>query len=306
MRTLPFLLTIVLLATAACAPRAASPATSPPSAVAGKVSVVAAEDVWGSLAAQVGGNHATVTSLIANPVGDPHDFEPTPAAARQVAGAQYVILNGAGYDAWMEKLLAANPVTGRRVLNIAALLGQKAGANPHFWYDPDAVGRAIEQIRRDLQALDPADTAYFTQQATSLTQDGLQQYRSLITTIKIHYQGTPIGATESLFDAMASALGLRLVSPPGFMQAVAQGVEPSVADKTSFDRQIASKQLAVLLYNQQDATPDTDGIKQEAQAVGIPVVAITETVNPPTATFQAWQAAQLQALAAALARSAEE
>src|SRR5439155_11680840 len=71
----------------------------------GKPSVVAAENFWGSLAAQLGGDRVEVTSIIRNPNADPHDYEPTAADARSMASAQLVIVNGMGYDPWAHRLL---------------------------------------------------------------------------------------------------------------------------------------------------------------------------------------------------------
>jgi zinc/manganese transport system substrate-binding protein len=62
------------------------------------IQVVAAENFWGSIASQLGGSHVKVTSIIDNPDADPHDYEPTAADARAVAGAEYTIVNGIGYD----------------------------------------------------------------------------------------------------------------------------------------------------------------------------------------------------------------
>src|SRR5437867_11241102 len=66
-------------------------------AAGGRLTVVAAENMWGSIAAQLGGSSVQVRSIIANPDTDPHDYEPTPADGRAVAGARYVIVNGVGY-----------------------------------------------------------------------------------------------------------------------------------------------------------------------------------------------------------------
>src|ERR1700737_5285206 len=84
----------------------------------GKVEVVAAENFWGSVAAQVGGDKVHVVSIITNPDTDPHDYEAKPDDAKKIAVANYVIVNGAGYDPWASKLLAANPVNGRQTLDI--------------------------------------------------------------------------------------------------------------------------------------------------------------------------------------------
>src|SRR6266404_7739763 len=87
--------------------------------------VVAAENFWGSIAAQLGGNRVQVTSVISNPATDPHDYEPTALDARTFAGAQLVIVNGIGYDPWAPELIAANPVQGRAVLTVGDVVGIK-------------------------------------------------------------------------------------------------------------------------------------------------------------------------------------
>lgn len=267
------------------------------------VQVVTAENFWGSIASQVGGDHVKVTSIITNPATDPHDYEPKPTDARLVASAGYVILNGAGYDPWGQKLLDANPVNGRKVLNVGDLVGKHEGDNPHLWYEPNYVTQASNKITADLKSLDPADAAYFDQQNKRFTTATLKPYHQLISTIKQKYKGTSVGATESIFVYMADALGLNLNTPPGFMNAISQGHEPTAADKATFDQQITQKQIKVFVYNRQNSTPDIDALKQKAQAAGIPIVPVTETLDPATVTFQAWQNTQLQALQQALAKS---
>src|SRR4051794_15440887 len=105
----------------------------------GKLNVVAAEDFWGSIAEQLGGDRVAVTNIITNPTADPHDYEPTPEDARTMAEAQIAIVNGIGYDPWASKLLDANPSSGRAILTIGDLLGLGEGDNPHQWYSPPSV-----------------------------------------------------------------------------------------------------------------------------------------------------------------------
>jgi zinc/manganese transport system substrate-binding protein len=269
----------------------------------GKIQVVAAENFWGSIATQVGGEHVQVTSIIVNPDTDPHDYEATPADARTIAGANYVIFNGVGYDPWVRQLLDANPVSGRKELEIGKFLSKQEGDNPHFWYNPDYVTQVANQITADLKRLDSADASYFDQQNQQFLTTGLKGYHDLISTIKQKYQGTPVGATESIFAYLAPALGLDLITPPDFMKAISEGTEPTAEDKATFDQQVTQKLIKVFVYNKQNATPDTDALKVKAQQAGIPIVAITETLDPGTASFQEWQSAQLQALEQALAQA---
>jgi zinc/manganese transport system substrate-binding protein len=271
--------------------------------VGGKVQVVAAENFWGNIAAQIGGDKLHVTSIIVNPDTDPHDYEATPADARTIASANYVIFNGVGYDPWVRQLLNANPVSGRSELEIGSFLGKESGDNPHFWYNPDDVTRVANQIASDLQHIDVADAAYFDQQKQQFLTTGLESYQQLIATIKQTYQGTPVGATESIFEYLAPALGLNLISPPGFMKAISEGTEPTAEDKATFDQLVTQKRVKIFVYNKQNATPDTDALKAKAQQAGIPIVAITETLAPSTASFQQWQSAQLLAIEQALAQA---
>jgi zinc/manganese transport system substrate-binding protein len=288
-------LSLVLIGATACQPK-----TSKTSQVSnGVIQVAAAENFWGSIAAQLGGAHVNVISIVTDPNADPHEFETSTADALDFAHANYVILNGAGYDDWGQKLLAANPSNGRKVLNVADLLGKAAGDNPHFWYDSDYVQQVINQITVDYQSLDPADAAYFSAQQTAL-ENALKPYRQLIQTIKQTYGGTQIGGTESIVVYLADALGLNLISPPDFMNAVSEGNDPPTQSVAAFEQQINQNQISVLIYNNQTATSVTTNLKQLAEAQAIPVVGISETMEPPDTTFQNWQYAQLTALQSAL------
>lgn len=282
----------------------AGTAGSSPQASAGSeelLQIVAAENFWGSIAAQVGGDRVKVTNIISNPDTDPHDYEPKPTDARSIATARYVILNGAGYDPWGQKLVEANPVADRKVLIIGDLVGKKAGDNPHLWYSPAYVIKVVDRVTADLKSLDPADADYYDRARAQFIDTELEDYTDTINAIKEKYKGTAIGATESVFVYLADALGLKLVTPARFMNAISEGEEPTAADKSTADQQIS--QIKVLVVNSQNATPDTDALKQKAQTAGVPVVAVTETLTPQNASFQQWQTAQLKALQAALAKS---
>lgn len=268
------------------------------------ISVVVAENFWGSIVSQVGGDRIQVTSIITNPNTDPHDYEPKPTDARRFANARYVILNGAGYDAWGQKLLAANPVNERQVLNIGELVGKTEKDNPHLWYNPEYVKRVVDQIVTDLKKLDPTDATYFDQQRQKFLTVGLKDYNDTINNIKQKYKGTAVGSTESIFAYLATALDLNLTTPPKFMTAISEGQAPTAIDKATFDQQITSKQIKVLVFNSQNSTPDINVLKQKAQTAGIPIVPIAETLTPATASFQDWQVKQLQDLQQALAKSA--
>jgi zinc/manganese transport system substrate-binding protein len=267
----------------------------------GRLAVVAAESFWGSLARQLGGDRVTVTSLISSPDIDPHDYEPTPADARAIASAGYVVANGIGYDAWVDKLASANAAKGRGVLRVGDLVGAHDGDNPHQWYSPGVVDRVVTQITADYKRLRPADAPYFDEQGSSLRTEGLAEYHRLIADIRSRYAGQPVGASESIVVPLAEALGLRLVTPGTFLDAISEGNEPTAADKATVDAQIEMQAMRVFVFNSQNSTPDVQRLVDAATARGIPVATLTETLTPPDATFQAWQTAQLHRLELALA-----
>jgi len=275
-----------------------APATD---AGSGTLRVIAGENFWGSIAAQLGGSHVTVTSIVTNPNTDPHEYESSATDARAFATADYVVLNGAGYDTWASKLLSANPNQQRKVFTVADLLNKKAGDNPHFWYNPEWVDKVADKITADYRALDPADAAYFTQQREALA-TALKPYHDAVARIRATYTGVAVGSTESILVYLAQALGFNLISPPEFMQAISEGTDPPAQTVAQFQDQISHRQIRVLIYNTQTSTPITDNLKQLATQNGIPVVGISETVQPATASFQDWQIRQLNSLQAALRR----
>lgn len=269
---------------------------------AAQIHVVAAESTWGSIAAQLGGSRVQVTSIVANPATDPHDYEPTALDARAFAGAQMVVVNGIGYDPWAAKLVAANPVSGRVVLTVGDVVGVKPGGNPHRWYSPSDVHRVATAISSAYARLDPRDAAYFRAQRTRFLTKSLAGYYRLIATIEHRFGGTAVGASESIFSPLAPALGLRLLTPYSFLKAISEGAEPTARDITTIDRQIANRRIKVWIVNSQNATPDVARLTAAARKKHIPVVTITETPTPAGVIFQQWQVRQLKTLLLALAR----
>jgi zinc/manganese transport system substrate-binding protein len=287
------------------APAAASANSSGSSSGSGtKIAVVAAENFWGSIAAQLGGTHVTETSIITNPDTDPHDYEATPADARTIAAAQIFIQNGIGYDSsWAPKLVAANPNSSRTVLTVGNVVGLKAGDNPHQWYSHTSVYQVIDAITAAYKKADPADASYFDTQKSTFEDQTLAQYNQLESDIKSKYAGTPIGASESIVSPLADTLGLKMLTPYSFLKDISEGNDPTAADKSTIDQQIKSKAIKVYVYNSQNSTPDIAAQVAEAKAAGIPVTTVTETLAPAGDTFEQWQVAQLQALQAALAQA---
>jgi zinc/manganese transport system substrate-binding protein len=264
------------------------------------VTVVAAENFWGSIAKQIAGNKADVQSIITNPAQDPHSYEPTSQDARAFATAQLAIVNGVGYDQWAPKLIAANANPAQVVLTVGNLFGLHEGDNPHRWYDPAEVEVVASTIATDLTKLDPKHATYYQRQLTNFETNGLARYHALIGQIRSRYAATRVGASESIFALQAPALGLDLITPARFMKAISEGTEVSAQDTITTQRQIASHQIKVWVYNSQNAAPAIQRLNALAQADHIPIATVTETLSPENATFEQWQVTQLEGIERAL------
>ena len=263
------------------------------------LAIVAGENFWGSIVSQLAGKAGKVTSVVTDPNADPHNYETSSDNARAFADAAYVVLNGAGYDAWADKLISGNPNKKRKVFTIADLLGKKEGDNPHFWYQPDYVTKIADQVTADLKSIDPADAAYFGAQRAAFDSASAPM-RARLAAIKSKFAGTPVASTESIFEYLGDYLGLKVVSPPAFMQAVAEGNDPPAPSVGAFQDLLSKKQAKVLVYNRQTSTAVTTNIKKIATNQAIPIVGVTETIQPPGATFQEWFGAELLDLQNAL------
>ena len=281
----------LLAGAALAAATLAQPASADP------INVVAAENFYGDIAQQTGGDNVAVTSILSSPDQDPHLFEASPSTARALAGAKVVIVNGADYDPWMEKLLKANKTPGRKEILAAALAGKKAGDNPHLWYNPATVKAVAKKLSVELASIDPAHKADYEKGAAPFV-DLLKPLDAKIAEMRKKYAGSPVTASEPVFGYMAELLGLK-VHNEKFALAVMNNTEPSASDVAAFQNDLKGHKVKVMLYNAQASEPAVQRLVQMAKDEKIPVVGVSET-EPPGVTYQQWMTSQLDALDKAL------
>jgi zinc/manganese transport system substrate-binding protein len=266
----------------------------------GRLQVVSSTNVYGDIAAQIGGSHVAVTSVLSDPNADPHLFEPGTANGLAVARARVVIQNGLDYDGFMSRLERSAPSVERRVVTISEVLDiHGRDANPHLWYDVPALGKIAGAIERALAAEDPADAAAF-RAGRSRFVASLGPLRRAIAAIRAAHAGAPVGYTEPVPGYLVEAAGLRNLAPPSFTRPIEQGTEPSATAVSAMTALVARRRIRVLLYNKQAVSPITARVRAAARRAGVPVVGVTETL-PRHMSFQAWQLRQVQELERALA-----
>jgi zinc/manganese transport system substrate-binding protein len=282
---------------ALCFGLAAAYTALPAQAADGKIAVVAAENFYGDIARQIGGDRVEVISILSNPDQDPHLFETTPGIVRQIANARIVILNGADYDPWMDKLLAAAPKPDRVVINAAQITGAKSGGNPHLWYAPATMPAVATAIAKAFAAADEANASDYALRL-SATLASMQRVSLRVAQMKSKFGGTSITATEPVFGLMAEALGLT-VRNERLALAVMNDTEPSARDIAAFENDLKQRKVKLMLYNKQVSAKLTERLRGIAAKAKVPTVGVTET-QPAGVTFQDWMLGQLDAVDKAL------
>jgi zinc/manganese transport system substrate-binding protein len=263
----------------------------------GPISIIAAENVYGDIAEQLGGEAVKVTSLISNPAQDPHLFEASPATARALSNAQIVIANGADYDPWLDKLLQSAPRPGRVELDVAKLLGRKPGDNPHLWYDPAAMPLFAKTLAAALEKADPAHAADYKSRLDKVLAS-LKPIEERVAAMRTKYKGQPVTATEPVFGPMLDAIGL-VSRNQRFQLAMMNDTEPSAQDLAAFESDLKQRKVKALINNTQVSEALAQRLVAIAKAANVPVVGITETL-PPGKHFHEWVLSELDALDKAL------
>jgi zinc/manganese transport system substrate-binding protein len=261
--------------------------------------VVAAENFYGDIATQIGGDRVTVVAILSDPSTDPHEYESNTDDAKAVANAQVIVKNSLGYDAFIDNLTSASPRPSRVVVDVSQLTGHAEGDNPHQWYDPATMPKVAQRLATVFTQLDPADGAYFAERLKAFTARE-KSVDDAVAAIQAKYKGAKVIATEPVFNYMADALGLELVDKEGaFQKAVEEGNDPPAAAVAAFQKQLASHTIKVLLYNSQAVTPMTKQMQAVATKNNVAIVAVSET-QPANVTYQQWMIDQLTKLQTAL------
>jgi zinc/manganese transport system substrate-binding protein len=273
-------------------------AASAQTAQSARIPVVAAENFYGDVVHQLGGDHVQVTSILSNPDQDPHLFEASPKTARALQHAALIVYNGADYDPWMDKLLSASKNNTKRTVIVAAeLVGKKSGDNPHLWYDPATMPKVAKAVSEYLVKTDPSHKSDYDKRLATFL-DALKAIDTRVATLKSHYKGVPVTATEPVFGYMADAIGFEMRNER-FQLAAMNDTEPSASDIAAFEKDLRERRVHVLIYNSQATEALTKRMLKIAKDSHVPSISVTETL-PANNTFQQWMLLQLDNLASAL------
>jgi zinc/manganese transport system substrate-binding protein len=296
-------LTAALLASA-CSSSPASPGggggTSAAAASSTTITAIGAENEYADVIAQVGGKYVRASSIMSNPNTDPHTFEASPAVAREISAADLIVQNGVGYDDWATTIENAAPSTARKVINVQQLLGlPNSTPNPHLWYKPTTMPAVANAIAADLAQIDPAHASYYKANAAAFIAS-LTAWTKAIATFAAAHPDTPVATTEPVADYMLQAAGADIMTPWTFQADIMNGTDPSPQDTAIEKSLFTQHKVKVFLYNQQVTDALTESFISLAQANGIPVVGVYETMPTPGFDYQSWMLAEVNALSKAV------
>jgi len=247
-------------------------------APSGALDVVASTSFLADIAQHVAGDRFQVQSLI--PRGtDPHAFEPTPSDLKKVAGADLVIVNGAGLEGSLLTTIQNDVGGGTTVVDASAGLatrtpqpGEPALAageqDPHFWLDPLLVKTYVANIEKAFAKADPAGTA--TYEANAEAYD--RRLDALDAWIRRQVAQIPPGDRKLVTDHasmgyFADRYGFTIVGT--VIPSVSTGETPTarqLADLTQAIRQTGAKALFV------DASDNPQLAEQIGSETGVKVV----------------------------------
>ncbi|MEX0159434.1 MULTISPECIES: metal ABC transporter solute-binding protein, Zn/Mn family [unclassified Microbacterium] len=296
------------------------------------VTVAASTNVYGSLAAQIGGDRVDVTSIITSATQDPHSYEASARDRLTVQKADLVIENGGGYDGFIDTLLQdAQDVHVVSAVEFSHDFpgneghsdeegateedhdhdhdhaeGEEGheghnhieGFNEHVWFDPHTMIHVVEAIAEELATIDPDGEAEFTANAEEIVAD-LEGFEADLETLKTDAAGANVIITEPLPGYIATAAGLTDVTPEGFAEAVEEGSDVAPATLLDTLNVVDGGDVAAVLTNAQTGGAETQRVEDAATAAGIPVVAFTELL-PEGSSYSEWMSDAIQSLADAL------
>ena len=295
------------VATALLAPAATACRSSAHTGANAAVSVVASTDVWGDVAGQIAGNqsgHAVrITSIINDPVQDPHSYQANARDRIALDRADVVIENGGGYDDFVSKM--GGDSAARTTIDAVAVAGNRAEVdgqpNEHVWYDFPTVAAVAGKVADAFEANDPGHAASYQRNLKSFV-DALSGLEKREARLAQSHTGVGVAITEPVPLYLLQACGLVNRTPPQFSEAVEEGtdVSPRVLQQTL--ALFSTHQVRALVYNEQTVDVATTRVSHAAKVAGIPVVGMTETL-PRGQSYLSWMSANLTALESALGPS---
>jgi zinc/manganese transport system substrate-binding protein len=254
--------------------------------------VVTSTNTYADIVQQIGGDLVTVTALIDDPAQDPHSFEPSARDQLAISQAKFIVLNGGGYDPFMQDLMSAS---GTDALVLDAFDQVGSGDNEHIWYSVDDMAELSSAIAEALIAVDPDHVDQYIAGADAFA----AALRPLQDRVHEQARSGDVLTTEPVPAYLLEGMGFTDVSPKAFTEAIEEGGDVPPAALDDVLQLLAGGTVVLLAYNSQTASSETERVRQAAEDAGVPVVDFTELM-PQGDTYVSWMTANIDAIQAAL------
>ena len=220
-----------------------------------RLPVVASFSILGDLTQKVGGELVEVHTLV-GAGADAHVYQPTPSDARALARARLVIVNGLGFEGWIDRLIKSSGYRGQlavaskgvKALHEAHAEGGKGhrhgdDVDPHAWQDVANGGQYVANIAQALAAADPANRATYAANAARLQEELAtldREARSAFAAVPAAQR--KVVTSHDAFAYFGRAYGIRFIAPVG----VSTDAEPSAGEVAAIIRQIRRERIRAI------------------------------------------------------------
>lgn len=309
-RPLTALLAVSLLAVplAGCASGSSTSDTGASAPADGALEVVASTDVYGDIAQRIGGDDVRVTSIIDSPDKDPHEYQATARDQLALSTADVVIQNGGGYDDFIDTMIQALPDAGSHVLlNASDISGYdqepaEGEFNEHMWYDVPTMEKLTDEIEQAFAEADADGAADYAANAEAFRAE-LDGIAAAEADAEADGAGKGVAITEPVPLYLTEAMGLENRTPDEFSEAVEEGTDVPADVLAETLALFSEGRVAALVYNAQTTGATTDQVVAAAEAAGVPVVPVTETLPadlPAGSGYIGWMTENVDAVASAI------
>lgn len=252
-----------------------------PAFAADRLPVIASFSILGDMVARVGGDRVSVTTLVGAD-GDAHVYEPTPDDVKAVARAKLLVVNGLGFEGWMDRLAEASGYKGPVTIASTGVVPRQMveeenhsdteandhhdheGVDPHAWQDVANAVSYVKNIAAGLDAADPEGKPTYEANATAY----IAELEALDAEARTAMSALPVErrkiiTSHDAFGYFSAAYGLALLAPEG----VSTESEASASDVARLIRQIRQDAIpAIFVENIKDRRL-IDQIAAETHAV---------------------------------------
>ncbi|WP_354496705.1 zinc ABC transporter substrate-binding protein [Mycetocola sp. 2940] len=289
------------------------------------IRVVSSTNVYGSIASAIGGEHVDVTSIITSAAQDPHSYEASAQDQLVISKADLVIENGGGYDPFIDALVDAAGADDLEMVNVVDLSGlapvdeadsadehgaeehgadeehsagdghgHVEGLNEHVWYDLATADALASTLAHVFSQLDKENASTFAENYTAFSED-IAELTASTDALATEFDGAGVAITEPVPLYLLEASGLVNITPEEFSSAIEEGADVSPASLRDTLAVFETSDVALLAYNEQTSSPQTEQVRAAAEQNSVPVVSFAETL-PDGEDYVSWMAENITAI----------